>query len=227
MAQAMASKPLSRGVARRTMGTPAPANSHHMNMDSWRHYLRAQMYQLIKRPEAAIGELRSALNHDPQFARATHRLAYLLAARKDFAHALALLEQTVSLRPHDAAAWYNLGFARDNNRNPSQAIEAFREAVRLSPRFDQAWFGLGRCHATLDQLDDAVTAFEEAARLKPMQGHAWYELGLVHHRRQDADQVRYIAEHLNRFDRRLARKLIHETRRTDLTHIVADLQDIN
>ncbi|MDH3514862.1 MAG: tetratricopeptide repeat protein, partial [Gammaproteobacteria bacterium] len=144
-----------------------------------------------------------------------------------FSRALPLLEQTVSLRPRDAGAWYNLGYAHDCNRNPDRAIDAFREAVRLSPKFDQAWYGLGRCHATLDQLDEAVKAFEEAARLKPMQGHAWYELGLVHHRRHDADQVRDIAVHLNRFNRRLARKLIHETRRTDLSHIIADLQDIN
>ena len=77
------------------MGIQAPTNNHPMNMDSWRHYLRAQMYQLIKRPEEAIGELRSALNHDPQFARAAHRLAYLLAARKDFSRALPLLEHLV------------------------------------------------------------------------------------------------------------------------------------
>ncbi len=205
------------------MGLQAPANNHPMNMDSWRHYLRAQMYLLTKRPEQAIGELRAVLDHDPRFARAAHRLAYLLASRKDFSRALPLLEQTVSLRPRDAGAWYNLGYARDRGNDLAHAIDAFREAVRLSPRLDQAWYGLGRCHAALNQLDDAVKAFEEAARLQPMKGHAWYELGLVHHRRHDADQVRYIAEHLNRFDRHTARKLILETQRTDLAHLVADL----
>jgi len=195
-----------------------------MKIDAWRHYLRARLYQLIKRPEPAILELRMALNLDPRFARAAHLLAFLLAARNDFERALPLLEQTVALRPRDAGAWYNLGFARDSSRNPGQAIEAFREAVKLSPKFDQAWYGLGRCYATLDQLDEAVKAFEEAARLQPMKGPAWYELGLVHHRRHDADQVRYIAEYLNRFDRHLARKLIQETRRSDLAHIVADLR---
>lgn len=195
-----------------------------VNMDAWRHYLRARLYRLLRRPEPATTELRASLNHDPHFARAAHMLAYLLANRGDFHQALPLLEQTVALRPHDAGAWYNLGFAHDSNNDPARAIDAFREAVRLSPRFDQAWYGLGRCHAVLDQLGDAVTAFEEAARLQPMKGLAWYELGLVHHRRHDADQVRYIAEHLNRFDRHTARKLILETQRTDLAHLVADLR---
>lgn len=195
-----------------------------MNMSAWRHYLRAQLYQLFKRPEQAIRELRAALVHDPQFARATHRLAFLLGARGDFTLALPLLEKTVALRPRDAGAWYNLGFAQDNSHHPAQAIDAFSEAVRLSPKFDQAWYGLGRCHASLDQLDEAVTAFGEAARLQPMKGLAWYELAIVHHRRHDADQVRDLAEHLNRFDRHLARRLILDTQRSDLAHIVADLQ---
>jgi hypothetical protein len=60
-----------------------------------------------------------------------------------------------------------------------------------------------------------------------MKGHAWYELGLAHHRRHDAEQVRYIAEHLNRFDRHTARKLIHDTGRTDLSHLVSDLRSLN
>lgn len=197
-----------------------------MNLDAWRHYLRARLYRLLRQPEPAIAELRAALRHDPEFARAAHMLAYLLASRGDMSQALSLLERTVSLRPRDADAWYNLGFARDRANDPARAIDAFREAVRLSSRFDQAWYGLGRCHAALDQLDDAVKAYEEAARLQPMKGHAWYELGLVHHRRHDAEQVRYIAEHLNRFDRHTARKLIHETGRTDLAHLVSDLRSL-
>jgi tetratricopeptide (TPR) repeat protein len=206
------------------MGTLAPVEYRPVNMDAWRHYLRARLYRLLKRPEPAMTELRAALNHDPRFARAAHLLAYLLVGRGDFDRALPLLEQTVALRPRDAGAWYNLGFAHDHNKNPTRAIGAFREAVRLSPRFDQAWYGLGRCHAALDQLDDAIKTLEEAARLQPMKGHAWYELALVHHRRHEADRVRDIAEHLNRYDRHAARKLILDTQRTDLAHLVSDLR---
>lgn len=206
------------------MGALAPVECLPVNMDAWRHYLRGRLYRFLKRPEPAIAELRAALRHDPEFVRAAHMLAYLLADRGDFSQALPLLERTVSLRPRDAGAWYNLGFARDRGHDPAHAIDAFREAVRLSPRLDQAWYGLGRCHAALNQLDDAVKALEEAARLQPMKGHAWYELGLVHHRRHEADRVRDIAEHLNRYDRHTARKLIHDTQRADLAHLVSDLR---
>lgn len=198
-----------------------------VNLDAWRHYLRARLYRFLKRPEPAIVELRAALGHDPDFVRAAHMLAYLLGSQGRFDQVLPLLERSVSLRPRDADAWYNLGYARDRGNDPARAIDAFREAVRLSPRLDQAWYGLGRCHAALNQLDDAVRAFEEAARLQPMKGFAWYELGLVHHRRHDAEQVRYIAEHLNRFDRHTARRLIHDTGRTDLSHLVSDLRSLN
>ncbi|BAV34487.1 hypothetical protein SCL_2198 [Sulfuricaulis limicola] len=206
------------------MGAPAPVEYRPVNMDAWRHYLRARLYRLLKQPERAIAELRAALGLDPSFARAAHALAYLLVGRGDLDRALPLLEQTAALRPRDAGVWYNLGFAHDHNKNPARAIDAFREAVHLSPRFDQAWYGLGRCHAALGQLDDAIKALEEAARLQPTKGHAWYELALVHHRRHESDRVRDIAEHLNRYDRHAARKLILDTQRTDLAHLVSDLR---
>lgn len=195
-----------------------------MNPDAWRHYLRARLYRFLRRPERAIAELRAALSHDPRFARAIHWLAFLLAGQGDFQKALPLLEQTVRLRPGDAGAWYNLGFAHDQGKEPARAVDAFREAVRLSPKLDQAWYGLGRCHATLGQLEEAIKAFGEAARLQPMKGHAWYELALVHHRRHEAERVREIAEHLNRYDRHMARKLIRDTQRADLAHLVSDLR---
>jgi tetratricopeptide (TPR) repeat protein len=209
------------------MGALAPLEYRPVNLDAWRHYLRARLYRILKQPEPAMAELRAALRHDPDFVRAAHMLAYLLGTQGQFDQVLPLLERTVSLRPRDAEAWYNLGFARDRGNDPRRAIDAFHEAVRLSPRLDQAWYGLGRCHAALNQLDDAVRAFEEAARLQPMKGHAWYELGLAHHRRHEADRVRDIAEYLNRFDRHTARRLIHDTGRTDLSHLVSDLRSLN
>lgn len=221
-------KPLLLALARprRTPhnGAHVPLEYPAVNLDAWRHYLRARLYRLMRQPERAVAELRAALNHDPNFARAIHWLAVLLAGRDELEKALPLLEQTVRLRPGDAGAWYNLGFARDHGNDPARAIDAFREATRLSPKLDQAWYGLGRCHATLGQLDEAVKAFEEAARLQPMKGHAWYELGLVHHRRHEAERVREIAEHLNRYDRHAARKLIRDTQRDDLAHLVSDLR---
>jgi tetratricopeptide (TPR) repeat protein len=194
-----------------------------MNLDAWRCYARAYVHQLCRRPAGAITELRAALRHDPDFARATHRLAFLLAGQGHLTEALPLLERTVTLSPRNAGAWFNLGYAHDRSNDPARAVEAFSEAVRLSPRFDPAWFGLGRCLATLERLEEAIKAFEEAAKLEPMKGFAWYELGLLHHRRDEAERVRDIAMHLNRFDRHTARRLIRETGREDLAYLVEDL----
>lgn len=194
-----------------------------MKLEAWRCYLRAHLYRLLKRPDRTIAELRSAVARDPQFARALHRLAFLLAREGKLAEALPLLERTVELSPRDSGAWFNLGYAHDQASNPARAAEAFGEAVRLSPRFDTAWYGMGRCLVVLERIDEAIQAFEEAAKLEPMKGFAWYELGLLHHRRDEAERVHDIVLHLNRYDRHTARRLIQDTGRSDLDHVVADL----
>jgi hypothetical protein len=44
-----------------------------------------------------------------------------------------------------------------------------------------------------------------------MNPHAWYNLGMAYYTLGDKDKVGEIIEHLNRFDPKMTRQLIHET----------------
>ena len=196
-----------------------------MNLDAWRHYLRARVQLLLRRPDTALAAYRDALAADRGFARAAHGLAFLLAGRKQYPEAERALRQTVQGSPGNAAAWFNLGYICDQQHKTAEAITAFSETVRLKPKFDRAWYGLGHCHVTSHNDDAAVPAFERVIQIDPMNWHAWIALGMCFHRQQQPDKVRDVAAHLNRYQRRLARQLIRDTGRTDLTYLVADLQD--
>lgn len=195
-----------------------------MNLDAWRHYLRARVLLLRRRPDAAQAAYREALAADRGFARAAHGLAFLLAEDRRFAEAETALRQAVRAAPGNAAAWFNLGYLCEQQNKTGEAISAFSEAVRLNPKFDRAWYGLGHCHAGRDDAA-AVPAFERVIQIDPMNWHAWMALGLCFHRLQQPDKVRDVVAHLNRYQRRLARQLILDTGRTDLAHLVADLRD--
>lgn len=198
-----------------------------VNFDSLRHYLRARLFQLLKQPRRAIEEYRLALRFKPDFTAAASALAFLLAGEHRYAEAEPLLRDCLRASPRQADGWFNLGYVCAEQHRDAEAIEAFREAVRLNRKLDRAWYGLGLALAAQANHDEAVTAFEQAAQLQPMNGHIWYQLGMVQHARQDADKVKGIVQHLDRFDRRMARKLVLDTARTDLSHIVADLRDLN
>ncbi len=120
-----------------------------MNFEAWRHYLRGAMFQRRKHPLQAIDEYRAALACDPVFLRATHRLAYLLAAISRDDEAEYWFRETLRIDPGNADAWFNLGYFCDQRQRLDEAVAAFREAARLRPRFDRAWYGLGAVRALL------------------------------------------------------------------------------
>jgi tetratricopeptide (TPR) repeat protein len=194
-----------------------------MNFDAWRHYLRARVFRLLRQPEVELAAYREALKVEPRFALAAHGLAYLLAARGHTGEAETLFRKVVALTPRDATAWFNLGFLCERSHNTAEAIDAFRQAVALNPKFDRAWYGLGLGTAALGQHDQAAEAFEQAVKLDPMNGHAWYQLGMAYHHARSPDKVRGIIEHLNRFERHHARRLMLDAERADLAHLFADL----
>jgi tetratricopeptide (TPR) repeat protein len=195
-----------------------------MNFDALRHYARARLFQFLKQPARAIAEYRLALKFNPDFTAAASAAAFLLAADKRFTEAESLLRDSLRLQADNADTWYNLGFVCAELHKPAEAVTAFREAVNRNRRLDLAWYGLGLALATQHQHAQAAQAFEQAAQLKPMNGHIWYQLGMAYHWLHAADKVKGIVEHLDRFDRHMARRLILDSGRSDLAHVVADLR---
>jgi len=195
-----------------------------MNLDAWRHYLRARIHRALRRPRPAIAAFRDARAADPRFARAVHGLAYMLAGERAWAEAHEAFAAVLQLVPENTRAWYNFGYVCDQLGHHSEAAAAFERATKQDPKLDLAWFGLGRMRTALGQERAAVEAFERAAELQPMNGAVWYELGMAWHRAHEPDRVRAVVDHLNRYQRHHAHKLIVDAGRSDLAHIVADLR---
>jgi tetratricopeptide (TPR) repeat protein len=194
-----------------------------MNFDQWRYYLRGLLLEMLKRPEPAMAAYRQALKAAPDFAQAASCLGYLHSVRNEIDEAEDYYLMALRLKPN-ADIWFNLGFIRDKHGRKEHAIEAFREAVRLKPSLDRAWYGMGLAYGALGQHDAATEALEKATALQPMNGHAWYALGMAHHHAHRPDKVEEVVRHMLRFDPVMTRQLIQEAERSDLAHLVKDLQ---
>jgi tetratricopeptide (TPR) repeat protein len=195
-----------------------------MNFPFWRHTLRGRVFELLRRPDAALREYQAALQCEPHSVRTHHTVAFLLAAQKRSREAETHLQEALRLNPKNADAWFNLGFLYDQEQRAPKAIDAFREAVRLNPKLDRAWYGLGLCLASAGDHLGASQALQRVTELQSSNGFAWYQLGMAYHAMNRDDKVAEVAHHLNRFERKLARKLIQDTQRTDLQHLIADLR---
>lgn len=194
-----------------------------MNLEQWRHYVRARFFQLVKRPERALEEYRAAVAINPRLVKGWASIAYIHAKQGRFWEAERHFLEALRIAPRDAAIQFNLGYVRGELNQHAKAIEAFKEAVKLEPGLDTAWYGMGLGHAALGEHKAAVEAFDHAARLQPMASPVWYQLGMACHHAREPDRVHTIIHHLNRFDPKTARRLIVDTGSTDLAYLVKDL----
>jgi len=194
-----------------------------MNFDKWRHYIRARLFELLGNHKGALAEYHEALRHDPGFRKAANSLAWRYASAERYTEAIRYFSEVLKLKAGDAVAHYNLAFVYAKNRQPREAIEHFRSAVELKAGLDMAWYGMGLAHAALGEHREAMEAFEKAARLQPMSAPAWYQLGMASYHACEPDRLHQVIHHLNRFDPRMAKRLILETGTSDLAYLVKDL----
>lgn len=194
-----------------------------MNFDKWRHYIQARTLEMLGNHEDALAEYHEAFRIDPGFRWAANALAWRYAATERYTEAIRYFSEALKLGAGDAVAHYNLAFVCAKNRQSREAIEHFRSAVDLRSGLDMAWYGMGLAHATLGEHREAMEAFERAARLQPMSAPVWYQLGMASYHARDPDRLHQVIHHLNRFDPKMARRLILETESTDLAYLVKDL----
>lgn len=192
-------------------------------MEHWQYYLRGRLLETFRRPAGAVDAYGGALRLQPEFVRCANRLAYTLASLKRFDEAETQFRMVLRHDPANAVAHFNLAYTCQQLGRFEVAIQAFQESTRLNEKIDRAWYGLGMCCAHLGRHDEAAAALEKAAELQPMNPHAWYALGMAHHAAHRPDRVKEVTLHLVRFDPRMARRLIHEAERSDLTYLVKDL----
>lgn len=192
-------------------------------MEHWQYYLRGRLLELIGLKPQAIAAYSEATRVRPDFMRPTNRVAYLLASQERFAEAELHFQAVLRANPGNAVAHFNLGFTFDKRGQFDKAIHEFREAVRLNPKIDRAWYGLGLAHAQIGRHREAAEALEQAATLQPMNHHAWYQLGMALHATGNTERFEQVVMHLLRFDPKATRRLIQDTGRDDLAHLVQHL----
>jgi len=128
---------------------------------------------------AGIGELTTALEMDPNSARAHLNMGsvYLQAGQEHLAKVE--FDKALQIDPWFPEAHNNLGLILAKNNQAEQASEHFRLAVDLNPDYLEAVFNLGLSLRAMNRIDDALGAFRHAVALAPENAQAQYALGLT------------------------------------------------
>lgn len=144
----------------------------------------ARRYENDGQPAEAI----SIYREFPGNAAAQERLGVLLLESKQYADAVARLEEACAKAP-TAANRVALAQAYVLNRQPDKAVPLLDKAVAESPADFDLRMGYGRALRDLKRFPSAAAQFQEAARLKPDDAQTRSELAMVLYMTGDAEEA--------------------------------------
>ncbi len=110
---------------------------------------------------------------------AEHYLGVLHYQRRDFEHALPLLERSTARRPQEPDFHLNLGIALLAAGQEDRAIPELRQTLALAPRHASARNNLGLALQAVNRLEEAAAEFRAAIALQPSFAEAHWNLGLA------------------------------------------------
>ncbi len=127
----------------------------------------AKAYSDSDRPEEAVPFYRQALQRDPEFWPALHRLGLTLARLGSLEQSADALERARKSAPSIATVSNDLGLTYLRQGRFEEAIQAFHEATLSDPNSPDAFNNLGGALKQRGDISGAEQAFREAIRNQP------------------------------------------------------------
>jgi tetratricopeptide (TPR) repeat protein len=142
----------------------------------------------LRRPRAALGPLRRAVELAPGDARYRGELGQTLVILTRFEEGIAELRRSVAGDPSNVSTRYRLGRMLANCpderlRRPQEAEATMTELLRKVPRAWQFWNALGIARYRLGRPEEAIRPLMRSIELQGGKGGPWdwFVLALAHH----------------------------------------------
>jgi tetratricopeptide (TPR) repeat protein len=132
--------------------------------------------------EAAIREMRKAIEWDPNSPPFHHDLAILLNATGDNPGAIQALREAIKLDPGEAEYHYKLALALAESGNLTASAEALGKTVELDASNARAWYNLGLAHSALNRPHQAIEALRRGEAAGPSDPAIPYARATIHAR---------------------------------------------
>jgi len=151
--------------------SPAGKELNHMlalNADQPSGRMQLGQYEYSRgRADAAIAELRKAIEWDPNSPPFHHDLAIILSTTGRVREAIASLEAAIKLDPKQALYHYELGLAWSEAGELDKTIAALEQAVKLDPAMSRAWYNLGLARNGKGDTAGAIEALTRGEAANP------------------------------------------------------------
>ena len=116
----------------------------------------------------------SVIAAQPGHADAWHMRGMLHAQAAEYAQAVKLISQAISLDATKSAYFNNRGLAQLSQQNFAEALSDFQQAIALEPGLAQAHCNLGNVLQELLRFEEALICFDRAIALNPDYADAYF-----------------------------------------------------
>jgi protein O-GlcNAc transferase len=117
--------------------------------------------------DAAVGELRSALQLSPDDSTIHYNLGLALKLKDQIPAAITEFEKAAALDPKQADIHYTLGVTLWQQGDFPKAVSELKAAIQNKPDYAEAHYTLGTVLKQQGNLQEAATELREAIRLQP------------------------------------------------------------
>ena len=138
--------------------SPSPAANERMAPQTW--FAKGQAALQAGELDAAEAAFYRVLAADPRAGSAYANLGVIAMRRKDWDHAIGLLQTAEKLEPKMAGIRLNIGLVEYRRGNYAAAITPLASVVHDQPDSQQARYLLGLCEVFTKHYAEAVTALE-------------------------------------------------------------------
>ena len=138
--------------------SPSPAANERMDPQTW--FAKGQAALQAGELDAAEAAFRRVLAADPRAGSAYANLGVIAMRRKDWEHAIKLLDRAEKLEPKMSGIRLNIGLVEYRRGNYAAAIAPLASVLRDQPDSQQARYLLGLCQVFAKHYADAVTVLE-------------------------------------------------------------------
>src|SRR6266700_3617368 len=151
-------RPPAEGVSERH-SRPSPAGAKQ-RMDPRTRFARGQASLQSGDLDAAEAAFRQVLAADPRAGSAYANLGVIAMRRKEWDHAITLLQKAEKLEPNMAGIRLNIGLVEYRRGNYAAAIAPLASVLRDQPDSQQARYLLGLCQVFTKRYADAIPVLE-------------------------------------------------------------------
>ncbi len=100
-------------------------------------------------------------------------------AAGNYAVAIALIDELISLRPNNALDYNNRGLIHFRNNQLTEALEDLTHALEIDPNLDSAYNNRANCYVAQGDLVAAISDYDQALDLNPANVRAWINQGIT------------------------------------------------